>query len=116
MARANNGGWDFVKVGGVYQYKEEGQIAIVKVLSTEPDPNYYRFQLSVLAATFPFDKEFEVVHHKNPGGYWNEMQQFYPDPEYSAKYKHVYDKEAFESSKFFPQSMMKGIIEDGNKS
>lgn len=38
MARANNGGWDFIKVGQQYQYKEDGIIAIVTVLEDNSTP------------------------------------------------------------------------------
>jgi len=84
MARANNGGWDFIKAGEIYQYKEEGCVAMVNVLEDESTPEFYNFKLKVLASDggFPAGIEFTCGHSKNPGGYWNEMAQFYKELEY----------------------------------
>lgn len=84
MARANNSGWDFVKEGNIYQYKEEGCIAMVKIIREYSDNDKYQFDVVVLASdgNFPAGRQFSVMHTKNPGGYWNEMPQFYSDIEY----------------------------------
>lgn len=85
MARANDNGWDFVKVGEVYQYKEEGHIMMVEVMENDSDSEYYHFIVKVLEA--PSHKSmigmcFNVSHSRNPGGYWNNMIQFYETPKY----------------------------------
>jgi len=79
MARANNNGWDFVKEGGIYQYKEEGCVAMVKIIKDTSDAECYKFEIEVLASDGGIlaGEEFSVSHSKNPGGYWNEMTQFY---------------------------------------
>jgi len=91
MARANNGGWDFVKVGKTYQYKEDSFIAIVKVLEDNSDDKCYRFKLQVEKATYePHFAEngiFEIYHIKDVDGYYNGMLQFYENEEYSCNYK-----------------------------
>lgn len=114
MARANNGGWDFVKVGGVYQYKEDFAILVVKVLEDDSDDKYYRFNLKVLASTHNITDTFPIEHAKDVPGYWSGMLQLYEHPEYIAHYKHIFDKEAFEASKFFQK--IKGVPEDGSQS
>lgn len=97
MARANNGGWDFVKVGNTYQYKEEGVIMQVRVLEDLSDAEYYNFRLRVLRATskFPVAKEgepadFTVTFLKSNTGYWNDMPQFYEHEEYRCEYPVIY--------------------------
>lgn len=84
MARANDNGWDFVKAGCIFQYKEEGCVAMVKVLEDHSTAEYYNFKVMVLASAgdFPEGAEFDVVHSKNPGGYWSGMLQFYESAEY----------------------------------
>lgn len=85
MARANNGGWDFVKAGGIYQYKEEGHVCMVKILEDNSNDLIYNFKLQVVASSSEFNpgEEFKVKHTKNPGGYWNEMIQLYETAEYT---------------------------------
>jgi hypothetical protein len=98
MARANNGGWDFVKVGKTYQYKEDSFIAIVKVLEDTSDDKNYRFKLQVEKATFEPPTEdgiFEISHDKDPGGYWSGMLQFYENEEYFCNYKWKRENETF---------------------
>lgn len=88
MARANDGGWDFVKVGGLYQYKEDGFIAHVTILEDKSDEKFYRFKLQVERCNDekpPQDGVFEIVHMKHPGGHWSGMIQLYEQPEYSIK-------------------------------
>jgi len=84
MARANNKGWDFIKVGEIYQYKEEGNVCMVEILEDRSTVDFYKFKLKVLASDggFPVGITFECSHSKEPGGYWNEMLQFYEKPEY----------------------------------
>lgn len=97
MARANNGGWDFVKVGGTYQYKEEtfpmsSFIAMVKILEDNSTEDAYEFKLQVIESneTPPTaDGVFEISNIKKSDGYYSGMPQFYPTPEYSCHYQWV---------------------------
>jgi hypothetical protein len=92
MARANDRGWDFIKVGGTYQYKEDGFIALVKILEDKSDEKYYRFKLQVERCNYekpPQDGVFEISHVKDVGGYWSGMLQFYEQIEYSCNYKWI---------------------------
>ena len=47
MATSHDHGWDFVKVGETYQYKEDWFIAIVTVLENNSDTENYVFKLRV---------------------------------------------------------------------
>lgn len=90
MARANNGGWDFVTVGKSYQYKEDWFIAIVTVLEDRSDEKYYRFLLRIDKATDMADddrSEFVLEHVKNLDGYYSGMSQLYEGEEYFCTYK-----------------------------
>jgi hypothetical protein len=90
MARANSGGWDFVKVDGIYQYKEDSFIAMVKVLEDSSTPSEYRFKVLIQKATEdPGNPEFNISHAKDPGGYWSGMMQIYETEEYMCKYRWV---------------------------
>jgi hypothetical protein len=84
MARANEGGWDFVEEGKTYQYKEEGDVMMVKVLKNESTPDEYMFQLEVVASDGSIEpgEKFSVSHNKKATGYYNGMSQFYLLPEY----------------------------------
>lgn len=87
MARPNNGGWDFVKVGETYQYKEDHFIAMVKVVSDESNENYYKFKVEVQKANEKWaPSEFEVMHMKESGMY-SGMSQFFEQPEYVCSYR-----------------------------
>ena len=91
MSRANNNGWDFVKVGGSYQYKEGGFIAMVTVVEDNSDDDYYRFTLRVDKATFtpPDNGEFEISHIKNLDGVYSGRSQLYEDEAYFCNYKWI---------------------------
>lgn len=91
MARANNGGWDFVKVGSTYQYKEDGWIAMVKIIEDNSTADEYRFKLWVEKATDepPQDGEFEISHAKEVDGYYSGMLQIYEHEEYGCNYRWV---------------------------
>ncbi len=84
MARANDGGWDFIKVGEIYQYKESPFIGMVKILEDNSDEECYRFKIQVLQGNDDMmgSEPFDISHVKDPGGVWNEMMQFYETPEY----------------------------------
>jgi len=89
MARGNENGWDFIKVGTIYQYKEDWFIAMVTILEDQSNPDEYRFKLQVEESNFepPQNGEFEVTHNKNVTGYYSGMLQFYEEPEYVCEYK-----------------------------
>lgn len=89
MARAVNNGWDFVKVGKSYQYKEDWFIAIVTILEDNSDKENYRFKLRVEKATEepPQNGEFEISHDKTFNGIYSGMIQLYETDEYSCEYK-----------------------------
>jgi hypothetical protein len=84
MARSNNGGWDFVEEGKIYQYKEEGYISMVEILANCSNDKEYRFKVKVLASDGGFEPgvEFEVMSVKNLKGYYSGMSQFYQELEY----------------------------------
>jgi len=83
MARANNGGWDFVKVGGIYQYKEEWLIGMFEVIQDKSNVEFYEFELRPLLTNVDIgENTFNISHVRNPGVYWSGMQQLYKDPEY----------------------------------
>ena len=84
MARANNGGWDFVEEGKEYQYKEGGLIATVLVLEDNSDEKKYEFTVKVMEANQDVSTMliFSVMQVKGDVGYWNDMPQFYKEPEY----------------------------------
>ena len=89
MARANNHGWDFVKTGNTYQYKEDWFIAMVTIMEDNSDNTTYRFKLRVEESNGepPQNGEFEIGHSKDPGGYYSGMLQLYDTPEYICDYK-----------------------------
>lgn len=82
MSRAPNGGWDFVKVGNEYQYKEDGFIATVLILEDTSTPEEYRFKLQVLESNYPAPDDSFNISHAKKCGYWNDMKQFYEKPKY----------------------------------
>lgn len=89
MARSENNGWDFVKVGKTYQYKEDGigignaVIAMVEILEDNSDGEFYAFLVKRVKGGKEFgDEPFEVSHKKNIGGIYSGMPQFYKEPEY----------------------------------
>ena len=86
MARANNGGWDFVKVGATYQYKEDWFIGEVIVLEDNSTDDMYAYKLQIIEACdepFTEDGIFDISHTKNMEGYYSGMMQLYEDKEYS---------------------------------
>jgi len=80
MTRAYNNGWEFVKVGGEYVYRESGYTLKVKVLEDNSDDEYYRFKLQVsnpMSSGWEKDRIFDILHIKDGGGHFNGMIQFY---------------------------------------
>ena len=102
MARANDRGWDFVKVGGTYQYKEDGFIAFVTVLEDNSDDKSYRFKLQVERCNYenpPQNGVFNISHVKDLNGFYSGMLQLYEQAEYSVReYKWIRDGKKSEVS------------------
>jgi hypothetical protein len=92
MARANNHGWDFVKVGKTYQYKEYPPLlAIVTILKDNSTEDEYRFRLRVEKSNLKEEytpKEFNISSPKDLNGYYNNMIQLYENEEYSCAYQY----------------------------
>ncbi len=89
MSRANNGGWDFVKVGGIYQMKEDWAIYEAEVLEDLSTAERYGFKVRMLKSNVDMkdsNPEFTIDHIKEPGGYWSGMVQIYETPEYMTDY------------------------------
>jgi hypothetical protein len=85
MARPSNNGWDFVKVGGIYQYKEDSFLATVKILEDNSTDDAYSFKLEVHECNYelpPQNGVFEIYHTKDSGIY-SGMMQLYEHVEYS---------------------------------
>lgn len=93
MARANNGGWDFVKVGKTYQYKEDGWIAMVTIMKDNSNDEQYAFDLRVEKSTEDWGlREFDIANVKGDSGYYSGMLQIYERPEYMCTYNYVRDE------------------------
>lgn len=90
MARASNGGWDFVKVGEIYQYKEDWIIAMIKILENNSDDECYSFKVQVQKSTEKDGGEFLITNVKGTG-YYSGMIQIYQGEQYSCEY--IYDIE-----------------------
>ncbi len=94
MARANNGGWDFVKEGEIYQYKEDSWIAMVTVMKNNSTDEHYAFDLRVEKASKDYGlREFDIMNVKGDSGYYSGMLQLYKTPEYTCTYKYEREKE-----------------------
>ena len=93
MARSENGGWDFIKQGETYQYKEDGGgigtavIGMVEILEDNSGDEYYNFKVRVVQGNHALrvwgNEPFDVGHAKNIGGIYSGMPQFYKEPEYA---------------------------------
>lgn len=92
MARANKGGWDFIKPGGVYQYQESPLIAMVTVLEDNSTVDDYVFRVRVDKSNMDMGlREFTVVSNRHLDGYYSGMMQFYEQEVYSVDYKYHRD-------------------------
>ena len=92
MTTAHRNGWDFVKVGETYQYKEDWFIATVEVLEDNSTEDEYRFKLQTkTASTTPPTEDgiFEISHVKDLTGYYSGMMNLYEQPEYMFKEKWI---------------------------
>jgi len=88
MSRGTDNGWDFVKVGETYQYKESGWIAMVKVLEDNSTDEEYNFKLQVEKSSWAFPgppKSFTLSHNKNFNGVYSGMNQLYENEAYWVK-------------------------------
>jgi len=83
MARANNGGWDFVKVGGTYQVKEDHAIYGIRVLEDKSTSNEYIFVVCPTYSNVKIKNEpFVISSPKNLTGMFSGMLQIYEHEEY----------------------------------
>lgn len=92
MARSEDGGWDFVKQGETYQYKEDGGgigtavVGMFEILEDNSDDEFYSFLVRVVEGNHALKvwgrEPFSVGHRKNIGGIYSGMPQFYETPEY----------------------------------
>lgn len=91
MARAYDKGWDFVKKGNVYQYKEDHLLADVRILEDMSDDKNYSFLIEIIQSNIDMsnNSKFEVAHIKENAGYYSGMIQFYEHPEYDVSYSWV---------------------------
>ena len=90
MTTANNKGWDFVKVGKTYQYKEDWFVATVEILEDNSTDDEYRFKLQTKTASCEPPTEdgiFEISHVKDLNGYYSGMMNLYEHEEYMFKVK-----------------------------
>jgi len=97
MARANKNGWDFVKAGSIYQYKEDSLILIVEILEDNSDDDYYSFKVLPIAGNYNFKDTFTVYFSKGLSGTFNGASQFYREVEYmpmpiGTSWKFVFDE------------------------
>ena len=115
MSRANEG-WDFIKVGKVYQYKEDIFVAMVKVLEDNSAEDFYKFKLQVLASNLDMaGEEFDIEHQKDTGGYWNGMLQLYESPEYiplplGTPWPYALKRHEFEGIKFIEGGVIQWLL------
>ncbi len=92
MARSEDDGWDFIKAGETYQYKEDGGgigtavVGMVKILGDNSTDEIYSFLVQVVEGKTALkiwgSKPFSVGHAKNIGGIYSGMPQFYEEPCY----------------------------------
>lgn len=91
MARPSNNGWDFIKVGETYQYKEGSFIAEVTILEDNSTDEEYSFKVQVENSNYRAPKDtFTVSHIKNFSGVYSGQSQFYENPAY--RYKIGYER------------------------
>ncbi len=91
MARANNKGWDFLKVGKSYQYLEDGLIAMVTILEDNSTDEEYKLKIRFDKANQKLNDDqedviYNIVNSKNAVGFYSGMLQFYEEEEYIVKY------------------------------
>ena len=61
MASAHDHGWNFLKVGETYQYKEGKFVAMVLIVEDNSTDDLYQFVIEILEATFkPANLRFEI--------------------------------------------------------
>lgn len=83
MARCDRpGAWDFIKVGGLYQYKEDGLILIVEILEDNSTEEEYDFKIRPIAGYESFSHDFDISFSKSFTGTFNGQSQFYEKQEY----------------------------------
>ena len=94
MATIHNNGWDFVKEGETYQYKEGGLIGMVKILENKSTDEEYRFLIKFLKSTFDVGEDpITISGTKRIDGHYSGMCNFYEHEEYWVReYKYIYEE------------------------
>ena len=85
MSSASNHGWDFVKVGGVYQYKESFFIAMITILEDNSTDKMYDFKIEFGKNNSKSIKPGTVTtisHVKDFDGAYSGMMQIYKNAIY----------------------------------
>jgi hypothetical protein len=90
MARPGKGGWDFIKVGGTYQYYETGWVAMVTVMKDLSTPEQYAFRVRVDKSdrdlgSVTRSPQFTVSHTREDMMY-SGMSQFFETEMYEREY------------------------------
>jgi hypothetical protein len=103
--KGSRGSWDFIKVGKLYQYKEDSIIFVVEILEDNSTEDYYEFLVLPIAGTIPAREQFTIGFNKSMTGAYNGQAQFYETPEYMffpkpKTYPFIFDAEKLEGSKF----------------
>lgn len=106
MTRCNSPvAWDFIKVGGLYQYKEDAMISIVEVLSDTSDDGKYEFLLHPLASNMDVSRNFTCMSSKENTMFYSGKAEFFQEMEYAvlpigARWPYIFDPDKLEGSEF----------------
>lgn len=90
MITATNNGWDFIKVGNTYQYKDDWFVANVTILSDLSNEYNYIFIVKINEANIEQYEEkniLEIVNTKNSSTQSNNTQYFSEKLKYGCNYK-----------------------------
>lgn len=99
MTRAcvNDGnGWNFIKLGNNYFYREDSLVAEVAILQDLTTQEMYRFRVKVLRSNIPMDEnlEFNVYYTRSQVGFYIGQAEFYENKQELGLFKSallVYD-------------------------
>lgn len=94
MATIHNNGWDFVKEGETYQYKEGGLIGMVKILENKSTDEEYRFLIKFLKSTHDVGEDpITISGTKAIDGHYSGMINIYEHEAYWVReYKYIYEE------------------------
>ena len=87
MASAQDHGWDFLKVGETYQYKQGKFIAMVQIADDNSTDDFYQFVIEILEATYkPAKLRFEISCIKSIDFGYPGMVYFFDKIEFKRDY------------------------------